>query len=162
MAELSLCLGHGERGARKKEISKLSTHPMQFPDEEKQVLIKKGPVSVETSLKELEEDYASKPEWKVIEDGGVLSIPVEEFRMIDPQKPGNFGKAKGKKGTKIENYTVGQTIENLNALLLTKYDEENEKSKAAGKSETESERLAAAAIYKLPLQCTEGLAGYGS
>ena len=93
-----MCLGHGERGARKK-ISKLSTQPVQFPDEEKQVLIKKGPVSVETSLKELEEDYASKSEWKVIADGGVLSISVEEFRMIDPQKPENFGKAKGRKGT---------------------------------------------------------------
>ena len=42
------------------------------------VLIKKGPVSVETSLKELEEIYASKPEWKVIEEGGVLSIPLED------------------------------------------------------------------------------------
>ena len=64
-----MCLGHGERGAREKKISKLSTLPVQFPDEEKQVLIKKGPVSVETSLKELEEDYASKSEWKVIGGG---------------------------------------------------------------------------------------------
>ena len=61
------------------------------------VLIKKGPVSVETSLKELEEIYASKPEWKVIEDGGVLSIPVEEFRMNDPQKLRTLEKLKGKK-----------------------------------------------------------------
>ena len=49
-------------------------------------------------MKELEENYASKPEWKVIEEGGVLSIPVEEFRMTNPQK--NFGKAKEGKGTK--------------------------------------------------------------
>ena len=33
------------------------------------VLIKKGPVSVEISLKELGDSYKSKPEWKVIEDG---------------------------------------------------------------------------------------------
>ena len=49
------------------------------------VLIKKGPTSVETSLKDLEENYASKPEWKVIERGGVLCVPVEEFRMINPK-----------------------------------------------------------------------------
>ena len=59
-------------------------------DDLRKVLIKKGPVSVETSLKELEENYARKPEWKVIEEGGVLSIPVQEFRMNDPQKPENF------------------------------------------------------------------------
>ena len=81
----------------------------------------------------------------------MLSIPVEEFRMIDPQKPGNFGKAKGEKGTKIESYTVGQTIENLNSLVLIEYNEEKEKVKAAGKSESECDRLAAAASYKLPL-----------
>ena len=44
-------------------------------------------MSVETSLKELEDDYESKPEWKVIEDGGVLSIPVEELRMENPPRP---------------------------------------------------------------------------
>ena len=32
-------------------------------------MIKKGPVSVEISLKELGDSYKSKPEWKVIEDG---------------------------------------------------------------------------------------------
>ena len=47
-------------------------------------------MSVETSLKELEENYARKPEWKVIEDGGVLSIPVEEFRMTNPPHPDRF------------------------------------------------------------------------
>ena len=55
--------------------------PLKSTDENRRVLIKKGPVSVETSLKELEENYASKPEWKVIKRGGVLSEPVEDFRM---------------------------------------------------------------------------------
>ena len=151
MTESKVCLGHREREARKNKISKLLGSPLENPDESLRVLIKKGPVSVETSLKEVEENYASKPEWKVIEEGGVLSIPVEEFRMIDPQKPENFGKAKGKKGTKIENYTVGQTIENLNSLVLTKYNEEKEKIKATGKSKAECERLAEATAYKLPL-----------
>ena len=57
------------------------------------VLIKKCPISVEMSLKELEKNYASKPEWKEIEDGGVLSIPMEEFGMINPPKA-NFAQAK--------------------------------------------------------------------
>ena len=95
-------MGHGEREARQNKIKKISTSNILQPLDLR-VLIKKGPVSVDTSLKELEENYAGKPEWKVIEEGGVLSIPVEEFRMIDLQKPENFGKAKGKKGTKIEN-----------------------------------------------------------
>ena len=94
------CLGHKQREERKFKVQKLTKSPIQSLDETQRVLIKKGPVSVETSLKELEENYASKPEWKVIEEGGVLSIPVEEFRMIDPQKPENFGKAKAGKGTK--------------------------------------------------------------
>ena len=87
MAESKVCLGHREREAMKSKISKLLESPLENPDENLRVLIKKGPVSVETSLKEVEENYASKPEWKVIEEGGVLSIPVEEFRMINPPKP---------------------------------------------------------------------------
>ena len=48
----------------------------------KVLLIKKGPVSVETSLKEVEENYTSKPEWKVIEEGGVLSVTAKlSFRI---------------------------------------------------------------------------------
>ena len=41
--------------------------PQQTPDENLRVLIKRGPDKKETSLKELEENYASTPEWKVIE-----------------------------------------------------------------------------------------------
>ena len=72
-------------------MNRLSAVPSDSPDENMRVLIKKGPLSVETSLKELEENYASKPEWKVIEGGGVLSTPVEEFRMINPPKPDHTG-----------------------------------------------------------------------
>ena len=101
-------------------INKMLNSLLNSLDGLRRVLIKKGPVSLETSLKELEEKYARKPEWKVIEEGGVLSIPVEEFRMINPPKPENFGKAKDGKETKIENYTVGQTTKNLIALVLSK------------------------------------------
>ena len=97
-------MGHGERKARKNKINNvLKANILQSPtlDENMRVLVKKGPVSVETSFKELEENYASKPGWKMIEEGGVLSIPVEEFRMIDLQKPKNFGKTRLEKGTKI-------------------------------------------------------------
>ena len=78
-------------------------------DETLRVLIKKGPVSVDTSLKELEENYASKPEWKVIEGGGVISVPVEEFRMINLPKPGRSGKVqfeeKKGKGVRLPDIT---------------------------------------------------------
>ena len=55
-------MGHGEREARKNKIGKLLGSSLVNPDENLMVLIKKGPVSVETSLKELEDNYASKPE----------------------------------------------------------------------------------------------------
>ena len=99
MAEPNVCLGHGERGGRRNKINKLLTSSQQTPYGNLRVLIKMGPVSEELSLKELEKIYANKPEWKVVEEGGVLSIPVEEFRITNPQK--NFGKAKKGIGTKM-------------------------------------------------------------
>ena len=57
------------------------------PDSNRRVLIKKGPV--DTSLKELEDNYQSKPEWNMIEDGGMLSIPV--LRMQNPPAPDSSG-----------------------------------------------------------------------
>ena len=149
------CSGHKQREERQHKINKLTESQLKPLDETQRVLIKKGPVSVETSLKELEENYASKPEWKVIEEGGVLSIPVEEFRMINPPKPDQttgkveFGKKKGG-GKQIENYPVGQTIGNLNALVTDKYNEEKAKAKAAGKSKAGAEREAELKAKKMP------------
>ena len=82
MAESRVCLGHGQRVSRGNKIKKHLDSQLETPvDESLRVLIKKGPTSKETSLRELEETYASKPEWKMIERGGVLSEPVEDFRM---------------------------------------------------------------------------------
>ena len=95
------CIGHEQRGERLNKIKTLSKSAPKTLDKTKRVLIKKGPVSEEMSLKELEEIYASRASWKVIEDGGVLRIPLEEFRMIDPPQPDqasgqvDFGKVKG-------------------------------------------------------------------
>ena len=154
MAESKVCPGHWERGARRNKISKLSESPLNTPDENLRMLIKRGPVSVDTSLKELEENYASKPEWKVIEDGGVLSIPVEEFRMINPPKPDQTtGKVEFRKKnvgkTQIENYPIGQTITNLNEQILAKYNEEKAKAKSAGKSKAGAENVAQTMAKKL-------------
>ena len=92
MAESSVCLGHGERGARRNKIRKLLGSLLKNPNENLRLLIKKGPVTVETSLKELEEKHASTSDWKVIDEGGVLSIPDEEFRMINLPQPDHSGK----------------------------------------------------------------------
>ena len=74
MAEPSDCLGHAERYVRIKLIEKIrASQAFESLDEGKKVLIKKGPVSVETSLKKLEENYASTSSWKIIEDGIVLT-----------------------------------------------------------------------------------------
>ena len=91
MANSKACLGHSERCARVNKVKRMLDSPQETPDENLRVLIKRGPNKEETSLKELEENYASKPEWKVIEGGGVLSVPVEEFRMINPPKPDREG-----------------------------------------------------------------------
>ena len=105
----SKCWGHAERAATKNKINKLLKSPQQTLDEEFKVLIKKGPVSVETSLKELRENFAGKGNWRQIKEGGILSFPLDEFRMIDPPQPNQAGQVvfgRGGKGTKIENYTV--------------------------------------------------------
>ena len=73
MAWSSTCFGHKEREDRRNRIIRIATKPKETPNENFRVWIKKGPVSVETSLKELEENYERKPEWKVIKDGGVLT-----------------------------------------------------------------------------------------
>ena len=138
MAQPNRCYGHKERKNRTSLISQSGTRPKKTLDESCRVFIKKGPVAVETSLKELEESYKKKPEWKVIEGGGVLNIPVEELRMQNPPRPDRssgqvlFKEKKGGGGKQIENYPVGQTIDNLNSLIRDKYEEEKEKAKAAG------------------------------
>ena len=74
----------------------------------------------------------SKSEWKVIEGGGVLSIPMEEFRMINLPKPDHsgsvgFGKKKGG-GKQIDSYPVAQTMNNLTDEVLVKYSEDRERA----------------------------------
>ena len=148
MATPENCLGHQSRAERRNKIQRLHESPVETPDENLKMLIKKGPTSEETSLKGLEEYFADKSGWKVLEDGGVLSIPVVEFRMMDQPKPADFNESKE---TKIEHYPVGQTIEDLNALVLAKFKEEKENFLAAGMSEEESERFANVATLKFPL-----------
>ena len=101
MTDSKDCLCHSERigrlnairiGIKRNTIKIILDRAQQYPDENLKVLIKKGPVSLETSLQDLKENYASKPEWKVIEEGGVLSVPVEEFRMTNPPKLNRSGK----------------------------------------------------------------------
>ena len=143
------CVGHAQREERRNKASKLL--PQQCPPRNVRAWIRKGPISLETSLQELDDTYASSPEWKLIEDGGVLSVPVEEFRMMNPPQVGNFGRSNGGKGTKIENYTVGETVEHLNARVLCEFNNEKERLKANGKSEPEAERMSANVALKLPM-----------
>ena len=66
----------------------------------------------------------------MIEEGGVLSVPVKEFRMTNPPKLNRSGyiefvekKGKGAKNL-IEYYPISQTITNLNEQIPSKYNEE--------------------------------------
>ena len=99
-ATQSQCFGHEKRIDTKNKIAKMLGSPQQSPDENFKVLIEKGPVSVETSLRELEQTFAGKPSWKKIKDGGVLSVPLEEFRMEDPPQPNEAGQIDFSKGLK--------------------------------------------------------------
>ena len=82
MAHSLTCLGHKEREDRRIKICKLANRSIEIIDKSLRVIIKKGSVNVEASLNELEKDYENKPEWKLIKEGGVLSVPVEELRMV--------------------------------------------------------------------------------
>ena len=155
MAEPTKCWGHGERGTRKNIIQNELKSPLDSLNDLRRVLINKGPVSVETSLKELEEDYESKPEWKLIKEGGVLSVPVEELRMENLPKPDRSGQVvfkekRGGGGKQIESYPVGQTINNLNEEIREKYEDELQKAKDSGEVAFEAEKKAFAAATKLP------------
>ena len=72
MTDSKICSGHKERASRKNIIAKLDTKSEAAPDENCRISIKRGPVSVETTLKELEEDYEGKPEWKLVKDVFVI------------------------------------------------------------------------------------------
>ena len=112
-------MGHCERSARRNKIEKFIVTSPISPDHNRKLLIKKGPTSVETSLKELEENYAGKPEWKVIEGGGVLSVPVEEFRMINIPKPDREDKVQLEEKTGGgAGYHIRKTIQLLKPLRI--------------------------------------------
>ena len=86
------CMGHRARIDRKHTSFKLLRESEQGIVESKTIIIRKGPsVSVETSLKELVDIYKKTPEWDLVSNGGVLSVPVEELRTTNLPKPGPDG-----------------------------------------------------------------------
>ena len=115
------CVGHPLRSERLKKTQELLNSPPGVTDKKLKILIRKGSTLVETSLQDLEESFAFNPSWKAIECGEVVSIPVVEFRTIDQHKPDAFEKTSE---TQIEHYSVTQTISDLEALVLAKFNEE--------------------------------------
>merc|ERR1711963_1270271 len=97
--------------ARKNKIIELASRPTEIPDENCKILIKTpGSESREWSLKELEANYKSTPEWGKIKEGGVLCVPVEEPRLRKRPEPGRSGRVtfpehEDGHGNKIDNYT---------------------------------------------------------
>ena len=147
------CWGHADRIATENKINKLLASPSLPLDQNYRVLIKRGPLRVETSLKELEEIYARKAEWTKIEDGGLLSVPVEELRMMDPPQPKHSGRldfGKGGRETKIDNYAIGQTIPTLNALIVDEFNKAKDNLLASGESEVDAESKARSKAFHLP------------
>ena len=121
----------------------MKTASNKVPDVDFRILIKKGPVSVDTSLVELEDHFKGTPEWTIMNGGKVHSVPVEEFRLENPPCPNHtgqvvFGRKQGGGGKQIDKYTVGQTIKNMNAFVLDKYEEAKQRAKIAGKTDAEA------------------------
>ena len=109
------CLGHELRQKRQNNINGLLALPeREPPDQNMRISIKSRQGAMETSLKGLGDIYKQKPEWKMMEEGWVWSVPVEEFRMQNPLRPdakGNLDFEKRKGGAKqIEGYSVAETI----------------------------------------------------
>ena len=149
------CVGHRARIDRKQTSFKLLRESEQGIVESKTIIIRKGPsVSVETSLRELEDIYEKTPEWDLVSNGGVLSVPVEELRTTNLPKPGPDGCldfSKMKKGAHvIQNFPVGQTIQNLKEEILAKYNQAREDAEASGKSDQESLQTARNKAIQLP------------
>ena len=77
--------------------------------------------------------------------------------MENPPRPDHSGQVvfkekKGGGGKQIDSYSIVQTIDNLNAMIREKYEEEKKKAKAAGMSgsETETDRKAFSEATKYP------------
>ena len=84
MAEADDCLGHCERSARRNKIEKFIVSSPISPDHDMKVLIKKGPTSVERSLKELEENYASKCGLKKRKEKVLLETKLNNIPLLKP------------------------------------------------------------------------------
>ena len=156
MAQAGDCLGHQERENRRNKILNLAESSKETPDENLRANVRGSSGPRSWSLKELEDDFGTKPEWKRIDDeGGVLSIPMVELRMQNPPRPDSSGKVafkekKGGGGKQIESYPVAQTTDNINELIREKYEEEKKKAKDAGKSELKACDIASKAATNLP------------
>ena len=155
MSQANGCVGHKERENRKTQVAKFVTRANIPPDGNFRALIKKGPISLETSLRELEQFYEKKAEWKVINNGRVLSVPVEELRMEKTPQPNHSGQItfrekKGGGGKQIEYYPIAQTIHHMNRLILYTYEEEEKRAMDAGLSPDEAKRKAFTAAGRLP------------
>ena len=74
--------------------------------------------------------------------------------MQNPPQPDCFGQLvfqeRPGRENQIDSYSVAQTCSNMNASIQSKYDEEKEKAKAAGVSESEAEKRAFYEATQLP------------
>ena len=87
MAQPGGCLGHQERENTQHKILKMAERQKETPDENIRVSIRGRSGQRSWSLKELEDDYKSKPEWKVMEDGGILDL-IARVKCLFKRWPG--------------------------------------------------------------------------
>ena len=142
----SNCLGHEQRDQRANKIKKMLKSSPKILDDPgtHRVLIKKGPISVKTSLLCKQAWVEGDWGWRSAQHpyGGVQDDQSSKTRK-------NQKKGRGA-GNQIESYPAGQTIKNLNEQIMAKYKEEKEKAKTAGKSKADAESAAQTMAKKLP------------
>ena len=96
---------------------------------EPRVVVKTTEETAKTSTEEMKENFAKTAEWKVIEGGGVLSVPVTELRLLNMPGPDRrtgkreFEKHQVRAKTNvIDYYSVDQTERRMNDELKAEYD----------------------------------------
>ena len=114
MADLHTCVnnGHDERAQRKnKKFTNVGS-----VDLTKSIILKESPSSTPfINLKDIETKFEETDEWKDVKEGGVLPIPVLEYRLQKPPRPNpdgkvEFEKKKKKQKTKtIDSYSIAET-----------------------------------------------------
>ena len=116
------------------------------------MLITKGPAGpVTTSLEDLEEEFRNTNEWERMAQGGIHSIPVVRFRLMENIRPDksmsfqfeeHYKKKVGKGRKDIDGYRQDETDIRINDKIKKNFEEVKQtKGEKAAKDETKKSTI---------------------